>query len=323
METKKFSNKDLAEAAALIQEGEVVAFPTDTVYGLGADARNEEAVQKIFTAKKRPANRALSILLADPLEMNHYVEEIPEAAQLLVQEFWPGPLTIVLKSKDLLADAVNPGLDTVGMRMPNHSLALEFIQKCGFPLATPSANLSGRPSPSSADHVLADLDGRIAGVIDGGESDLGIESTVLDLSNPEKPVILRPGGIRKSQIEQVIARKVEKKETNYEENKHYEPETPLYLVESSWPEAMEKMTDEKIAILASEETSRKYAEQAIKTYSLGDKEDINQANKLFFKGLRALEHSEASVILAESYPASEKNHAYMNRLEKAAQNKRI
>lgn len=325
METKHFYEEDLEEAARLIQKGEVVAFPTDTVYGLGADARNEKAVQKIFTAKNRPTNRALSILLAEPSEMNQYVEEIPEEAQLLIQAFWPGPLTLVLNAKNLLADSVNPGINTVGMRMPDHAFALKFIRKSGFPLATPSANLSGRPSPTSAAHVFNDLDGRIAGVIDGGESKVGIESTVLDLSNPKEPLILRPGAIRKSQIEKVIDRKVKRKEElpKGENKKHYEPKTALYLVESTWSEAIEKMQDEKIAILASEEISKEYANQVFKSYSLGKRKKINQANKLFFKALRSLEDSEATVILAEKYPRTEANEAFMNRLESAAKNKRI
>lgn len=326
MKTKQLNEREIEKAAALIKKGEIVAFPTDTVYGLGADARNETAVQKIFTAKKRPANRALSILLAEPSDIYHYAKDVPKEAERLVETFWPGALTIVLKANELLAKSVHPDLDTVGMRMPNHPLTLKLINECGFPLATPSANLSGRPSPTSAKHVLSDLEGRIAAVIDGGESEIGMESTVLDLSNPEKPVILRPGGIKQSQIEKIIGKKIKKMEQKHskEENtKHYEPETPLYMVESNWTELLAKMTGEKIAILASEEIIEKYGDQAVASYSLGKKENVEQANKVFFKAIRALEKSEASRILVETYPMNEANELYMNRLRKAANQKKL
>lgn len=325
MKTEHFYEDKITEAAELIRNGEIVAFPTDTVYGLGADARNEEAVQKIFTAKSRPNDRALTILLADKDEMNKYAKDIPKEAFLLVEKFWPGPLTIILKTEDGLAPSVSAGLKTVGMRMPNHPLALEFIKAVGFPLAAPSANLTGRPSPTSADHVLADLNGKIAAVIDGGETDSGIESTVLDLSDPDRALILRPGGIRKSQIEKMIGKKVYKKKVSKKEAeaKHYEPSIDVYMVESDWSDAMEKMKEEKIAILASNERIEKYADQAVESYSLGQRNDIDYANKVFFKAIRALEKSDASVILVETYPETEKNEAYINRLKKAANHKRI
>lgn len=323
MKTTYLAEGEIEKAVKLIQEGEIVAFPTDTVYGLGADARNKDAVEKIFTAKKRPTDRALSILLSDPLEIQKYAKDIPKEAYLLVKEFWPGSLTIVLKSNKQLTDAVHPGIDTVGMRMPNHPLTLKLIEACGFPLATPSANLSGRPSPTTAEHVLADLDGRIAAIIDGGESDMGIESTVLDLSIPSKAMILRPGGITKNQIEEVIGKKVLEKEIKYSNQPvttHYRPMKPLYIVDSSWKLAIEKMKGEKIGILASEEVIKKYDNQVNKSYSLGRKKNIHLAGKLFFRGLRDLEKTKVTVILAESYSD---NKAYMNRLEKAANNKKI
>lgn len=326
MKTEHFYEDQIEDAAKLIQQGETVAFPTDTVYGLGADARKEEAVQKIFAAKGRPADRAVTILLADKTTMNQYAKDIPKEAFLLADRFWPGPLTLVLKSKGNLAPAVTAGLDTLGMRMPADSLALKFIEACGFPLATPSANLSGRPSPTTAEHVLADLKGRIAGVIDGGETDSGIESTVLDLSNPEKAVILRPGGVGKQEIEDVIGKKVFKKVkklVDSKQDKHYEPMIPIYLVQSDWIEAFEKMKNEKIALLASEEIVEQYGQLATAHYSLGERSALSQAQKSFFKAIRKLERSEATVILAELYPENEASEAYLNRLKKAATGKVI
>lgn len=326
METKRLNEKDIKKAAALIQEGEIVAFPTDTVYGLGADARDDAAVKKIFTAKNRPANRPISILVADPKDIQLYAKDIPKMAEDLVEKFWPGALTIVLKAKDILADSVHPEMDTVGIRMPNNPITLKLIKECGFPLATPSANLSGRPSPTSADHVLADLEGRIAGVIDAGESEVGVESTVLDLSNPNRPLILRPGAIGQKEIEKVIHKKVEKiKEDapDTPQTKHYEPKIPIYMVNSAWPEALEKVKDKKVAILASEETTENYSQDAFESYSLGKKGKIKEANKVFFKAIRSLEKSGADCILAETYPINESSEVYMNRLEKAANQKKL
>lgn len=326
METKRLNEKDIKKAAALIQAGEIVAFPTDTVYGLGADARDDVAVKKIFTAKNRPKDRPISILLADPKDIQLYAKDIPKMAEDLVENFWPGALTIVLKANDRLAASVHPKRDTVGMRMPDHPTTLALIKETGFPLATPSANLSGRPSPTSAEHVLTDLDGRIAGVIDAGESEVGVESTVLDLSDPSRPLILRPGAIGQKEIEEVIGKKVEKLEEQASKNpdaKHYEPKIPLYMVESTWPEALEKMKDKKIAILASEETIENYGQDVFESYSLGKKGKLKEANKLFFKAIRSLEKSEADYILAESYPINEASEVYMNRLEKAANQKKL
>lgn len=326
MKTEHLNPEQLAKAAQLIQAGEVVAFPTDTVYGLGADARNEAAVQKIFTAKNRPADRALTILLAEQTAISQYAKNIPTAAEALIEQFWPGPLTIVLEAKEGLAPSVSAGLKTVGMRMPANQVALDFIQACGFPIAAPSANLSGRPSPTTAEHVLADLNGKIAAVIDGGETESGLESTVLDLSNPEQPLILRPGGVTRHEIEAVIQQKVAKKVDHPfkdTKEKHYEPTIPIYMVESDWAQALEQMQTEKIALLASEEIIQQYGEQVAESYSLGDRTAVQQANKVFFKAIRALEKSTATVILAEVYPVDETSEAYLNRLEKAANGKRI
>lgn len=329
METEHFFEKDLSKAVKLIQNGEIVAFPTDTVYGLGADARNEEAVEKIFAAKGRPADRALTVLIAEREDLIKYTEEVPKEAVLLADKFWPGPLTIVLKKKDLFAPSVTAKLNTIGLRMPNHPLALRFIKKCGVPLAAPSANSSGHLSPTTADHVLKDLDGRISAIIDGGETPFGIESTVLDLSNPETPILFRPGGITRNQIEKVIGKKVhlaepkkEKKETH---EKHYEPALPLYIVKSSWQEAIQKMLTkkERIALLANDEIISKYGNQASVVYSLGKKGDIDSANKRFFKALRFLEESSATVIIAEPFIRDEFSEAFINRLEKAANGRTI
>lgn len=328
MRTKRYFEEDIAEAAQLIQDGEIVAFPTDTVYGLGADAGNEAAVRKIFKAKGRPDDRALTVLIADKQAIHKYAIDIPEEALLLAEKFWPGALTIVLNKQNNLATSVTGQLNTVGLRMPNNSLALRFIEECGVPLAAPSANLTGRPSPTTADHVLEDLDGKISGVIDGGESPDGIESTVLDLSNPEKPLILRPGGVTQAEIEERIGKQVLTLKQTFEkekQNKHYEPTIPLYIVESAWSDAIQQMLqkEEKIGLLANEEIISQYEDQVSEVYSLGKKDDRTLANKHFFKALRVLEQSSATVILAEGGTSQEFSEAYINRLLKAANGKVI
>ncbi len=324
MKTRLFQKNEWAQAAQLIKEGEIVAFPTDTVYGLGADATNEAAVQKIFKAKGRPADRPISVLLSKPEAIEQYAENIAEEVWLLVEEFWPGPLTIVLKNRGLFAPTVTAGQDTIGLRMPDNQVALDFISACGTPLATPSANTSGRPSPTKADHVLADLDGKIAAVIDGGETSTGIESTVLDFSHAERPIILRPGNVSRTQIEEIIQRPVEVNEPKKNE-KHYKPKIPLFIVNSSWEQAIEKMLEqnEKIAILGNQQIINQYQEKVVAVFSLGEPGEIETASQLFFDGLRTLEQSEASVILAESYEKGEASFAYMNRLQQAAERKSI
>lgn len=325
MKTERFLKRDLSKAAQLIQNGEIVAFPTDTVYGLGADAGNEAAVKKIFTAKGRPADRALTVLIADKSDIIEYACDVPQEALRLAEQFWPGPLTIVLNKKNVFAASVTADLETIGLRMPKHQLALDFIQECGVPLAAPSANSSGHLSPTTADHVLADLDGKISAIIDGGVTPFGIESTILDLSNPERPKLLRPGGITKKQLEKVIDKKiiVEKEEASKEKEKHYEPAVPLYIIESNWQQAIQKLLDkkERIGILANDEVLAKYGKQAVSSYSLGEKGDIASANQKLFQALRSLEESSATVLLAETYEENEWSEAYMNRLKKAAAGK--
>lgn len=188
-----------------IKSGGIVAFPTETVYGLGADARNPEAISKVFAIKGRPSDNPLIVHISDTEQIEHFASVIPESAQLLIDEFWPGPLTLVFKKRPEVLDKVTAGLDTVGIRMPANNLALELIAST-TPLVAPSANKSGAPSPTKASHVKADFGESIL-VIDGGSTQLGLESTVLDISG-DKPLILRPGVIGKNQLEKVLGQEV-------------------------------------------------------------------------------------------------------------------
>ena len=193
----------LKEAAEHLRNGEVVGFPTETVYGLGCDARNGEAVKKVFEAKGRPADNPLICHIGDKEQIGDIVSEITPLAQKLIDSFMPGPITVVMKKSDSISDQTTAGLDTVGVRMPSHPVANKFLRYCGVPVAAPSANLSGRPSPTGARSVLEDMDGYIYAVIDGGDSEFGLESTVVDCTG-ETPVILRPGAVTKADIDSVL-----------------------------------------------------------------------------------------------------------------------
>lgn len=334
MDTAWMTEKELAKAVELLIKGEVVAFPTETVYGLGADATNDEAVKKIFLAKGRPSDNPLIIHVSDVDQVYKYATKVPEKAKQVMDHFWPGPCTIILKRKGKIAQTVTAGLDSVAMRMPDHLLALKLIEKSGVPLAAPSANLSGKPSPTSAEHVRQDLDGRISAIIDGGETGWGIESTVLDLTDPEKPVILRPGGISREELEEVIGpveldrHQVDQKEAPKSPGMkytHYSPKEPIFIIEQNWEKAIKHFQDqeERVGIIASEQVVAQWKEKVTTTFSLGDKKDKTSAAHLLYKGLRSFENTEATVILAETYPKEGIGEAYMNRLERAAGNKRL
>ena len=204
--TKLIKYKDteaLKDAAKALRDGEVVAFPTETVYGLGADALNKDAVNKIFEAKGRPGDNPLIVHIWNKDQINELVSEVTPLAQKLIDAFMPGPVTVIMKKKDVVPDEVTAGLDTVGIRMPRDLAAAEFLRLCDKPVAAPSANLSGSPSPTSSRHVMNDMDGFIYAVVDGGSSDVGLESTVIDATG-EKPVILRPGAITPSMVDEVL-----------------------------------------------------------------------------------------------------------------------
>jgi L-threonylcarbamoyladenylate synthase len=202
---KKADASSLKQAAALIRLGQPVGFPTETVYGLGANALDQHAVRRIFAAKGRPADNPLIVHVTSLADVKRLVVEAPPAARKLMKRYWPGPLTLVMRKKKIVPDVVTAGLDTVAVRMPSHPTAIKLIKAAGVPIAAPSANRSGKPSPTTAAHVLADLDGRIPLIIDGGACEVGIESTVLDVTG-KVPVLLRPGGITLPQLRSTVGR---------------------------------------------------------------------------------------------------------------------
>ncbi|MDI6869750.1 MAG: L-threonylcarbamoyladenylate synthase [Bacillota bacterium] len=230
----------LREAGEVLRGGGLVAFPTETVYGLGADALNPAAVRRIFAAKGRPGDNPLIIHVADRESLAGLVKEVPEAARALMDRFWPGPLTLVLPKAELVPDEVTAGLATVAVRMPNHRVALGLIAAAGVPVAAPSANRSGRPSPTTAAHVWEDLGGRVEFILDAGPTGVGVESTVVDLTGP-RPVVLRPGGLALEDLRQVagevtvdpalLGREVDRPRSPGLKYTHYAPKAPLTLIE--------------------------------------------------------------------------------------------
>ncbi|MCT79195.1 threonylcarbamoyl-AMP synthase [Listeria monocytogenes] len=335
--TKQQSNQAIyQEAAELLQNGECVAFPTETVYGLGADATNQAAIQKIYAAKGRPSDNPLIVHIARLDQMNSFVASYPPKAIQLMEKFWPGPLTVILPlKKDSLAANVSAGLSTVGVRMPEHPVSLALINAANVPVAAPSANCSGKPSPTTADHVIEDLDGKISGIIDGGPTGVGLESTVIDCSS-EMPIILRPGGITKEQIEQVIGpvdistnntNETEKPKAPGMKYTHYAPKAPVYLIEGStpfWQKEINKVeaTNKKLGILATKELIDQLDTSAA-VETTGSIKAMDEIATSLYKGLRAFDHADVDIIFAEVYPETELGAAIMNRLEKAAGNRRI
>ncbi len=317
----------LSVAVRFILDGKLVAFPTETVYGLGADALNEKAVRRIFEAKGRPADNPLIVHIARFEDLTMLAREVPDEAELLVRKFWPGPLTLVLPKRETVPDVTTGGLNTVAVRMPAHPVALALIRE-STPIAAPSANISGRPSPTLAEHVIEDFYGRIGCIIDAGKTPIGVESTVIDLSS-EEPTLLRPGGLPVEKIEEVIGevkihpavrgKMVEVAKAPGMKYRHYAPNALLILVEGPKGEIGEKISalvreyrskGFKVGVMA----TRKY--DADEFVHLGST-DVEVARNVF-RGLRELDKRGVDVIIAEGIEERGLGFAVMNRLRKAA-----
>ena len=215
METRIFSKRDIEEAARILKAGGLVAFPTETVYGLGGNGLDKEAARKIYAAKGRPSDNPLILHVSKMEEVYPLVESVPEKAKLLMESFWPGPLTLILKKSKIVPLESTGGLDTVALRCPDNGVTLELIERAGLPVAGPSANLSGSPSPTEASHVYHDLSGRIEGILDDGAVGIGVESTILDMST-DRPTLLRPGAITLEDLTEVLGEKPEIESTGNE-----------------------------------------------------------------------------------------------------------
>lgn len=308
------------QAVEILKGGGVVAFPTETVYGLGADATNGEAVSKIFEAKGRPADNPLIVHVHSKENALKYVRNVPEKALHCMDRFWPGALTLILQAEPgTFAANVTADLPTVGIRVPDHPVALNLLKRVGIPIAAPSANISGKPSPTLAEHVYHDMDGIIPLILDGGPTAIGLESTVLDMT-AEPPVILRPGRISKSQLEAEIG--TVHYSTDIKNNApkapgmkyiHYAPEAPVYLIEDK-PHLIEK------AIRHIQDGGKKVAVISADSYPEADFH-FPLSGETLYDSLRKSDLMKADLILAVVPLNPEKGDAMMNRLEKAADHK--
>ena len=308
------------EAAALLRAGEVVAIPTETVYGLAADAFNPAAVKKIFEAKGRPQDNPLIVHLADARQLESVAREIPEAARRLYARFSPGPLTVILPKRDTVPDAVSAGLDTVAIRIPSHPVANAIIRAAGVPLAAPSANLSGFPSPTGVTDVLDDMTGRVSAIVDGGDSECGIESTVVSLA-VSPPRLLRPGVITAEQLREELPDLViddavlhpmkagESAASPGMKYKHYAPKAPMLLFEGPYDR-----------VLAEIDVVRKaHEEKGEKVYVISFAPDeAERAAHDIYGLLREADASGADLILATALPQTGAGFSVMNRMLKSA-----
>lgn len=329
IQTKYFTENDtdIKAAAQILISGGTVIFPTETVYGLGADALNSAAVEKIFIAKGRPSDNPLIIHIADFSLLDKLVIEVPDKAKVLIEKFWPGPLTIIMKKSSLVPDIVTGGMETVAVRMPEHKTALKLLNEAGIPVAAPSANRSGLPSPTIFSHVKDDMDGRVDGIIMGGDCRVGVESTVLDLSG-DKAVLYRPGEITKEQIEEIIgevkvitsAGKYEKPKSPGLKYKHYSPKAEVKILHGNIEQIKKYIKcccdKKRVGILTFDEFPELDA-RLIK-YSLGSKNDPNSAAHHLFAGLRKLDEEGAEIIIAPEIPDYGVWLAVRNRLYRAA-----
>jgi L-threonylcarbamoyladenylate synthase len=322
----------IVQAGLLIQKGEVVAFPTETVYGLGADALNPSAVKKIFEAKGRPADNPLIVHIHDKKDLKRLAINIPEITEKIIEKFWPGPLTVVLKKSKIVPKITTGGLDTIAIRMPKNKIAALLIKKSGTPLAAPSANFFGKPSPTLAKHVSEDLSGKIGMILDGGKTRIGIESTVIDLTG-KTPMLLRPGAVTLEQIEELVgAIKIHpvirgKKSKMMHRSpgmkyKHYSPNAKIILIEGSAKNADKKILQliskfkkqqKRIGIMS---VQRDHIYKADMTRFVGNNPDKIAAN--LFKVFREFDNKKIDIILARGIDKKGLGLGVMNRLDKAA-----
>lgn len=327
----------IAVAAEILRQGGVVAFPTETVYGLGADALNPAAVAKIFTAKGRPGDNPLIVHVADIAEVGKLVSSISPVACTMMRTFWPGPLTLILPRREIVPDAVTAGLETVAIRMPDHPVALALIRAAGVPVAAPSANLSGKPSPTRAIHVQVDLMGKVDAIIDGGDTGIGVESTVLDMT-AERPLILRPGGLTLERLQMVLPEvgldpgiMVAQEETSVlarspgVKYKHYAPQAEVLVVEGEaerQPETIRRLAEDaeakgkRVGIIATEENAYRYGNRQV-IVSGSRREPLTIAHNLF-SIFREMDAEGKDMIIAEGIDDKDLGMAVMNRLRKAS-----
>ncbi len=343
METKMFKAAEdgtcdeMAEAGRIIRDGGLVAFPTETVYGLGGDAASAQSSEKIYAAKGRPSDNPLIVHIAEFSQLEEIASSVPEAAGKLNDAFWPGPLTMIVNKNDVIPYETTGGLDTVAVRMPSHPVARALIKESGCMIAAPSANTSGRPSPTCAQHVWEDLNGKIDGIIDGGSVDIGLESTIIDLTE-DVPTILRPGYITQDMLTEVLGEVrldpgLQGENTNVRPKapgmryKHYAPKGNLKIVTGEEEAVIAKITalakeakdsGYSVGILAAEETKDAYNIDGVDVVTIGARDDEDSIARHLFGVLRRFDADQIQVIFSEDFNTPRIGMAIMNRLLKAA-----
>lgn len=323
----------IKEAALVIKNGGLVVFPTETVYGLGADATNEKAVNNIFKAKGRPQDNPLIVHVGSFDMIPSLVKEIPPAAKKIMDRFFPGPITVIMEKSDLVPKVTSAGLSTVGIRMPENIIARELIRKAGVPVAAPSANTSGLPSPTEVKRCVEDLDGRVDYILGGGKCDYGLESTVIDCS-VYPPVILRPGRVTLEELREIdksiyidsgLTAGNERPKAPGMKYKHYAPKAKVKIIQGSMQKTVEKINEivqnyrddkSKVGIMATDETKDLYKQGRV--ISLGSRNDEETIGSNLFETLRTLDDLKVDLILSESFEESGIGIAIMNRLKKSA-----
>ena len=323
----------IKEMAEKIRNGETVIFPTETVYGLGANAMDENATKKIYEAKGRPSDNPLIVHIADVEEVDKIALEVGEKARKAMDEFWPGPLTIILKKKEIVPNVTSGGLSTVAIRMPSNKIANALIRESKTQIAAPSANISGRPSPTKAEHVVKEMSGRVSGIIMGGDCDFGLESTVVDFSE-DKPMILRPGSITKEMLEKVLGDvsidpSLSKKEDNIKAKapgmkyKHYSPNAQVYIVKGEENNVIVKMNElskknhaenKKTGIMCMSKDVDKFECDYI--VDLG--KDYDEVASNLFDALIKMDEAKMDIVYSVYFESCGVGQAIMNRLLKSA-----
>jgi len=322
--------EDVERAAAILRRGGLLGIPTETVYGLGADGLNEKAVSAIFQAKGRPQDNPLILHIPHADWLERYCRDIPAVAYALAERFWPGPLTMILPRRENVPDVTTAGLDTVGVRCPDHPVTLAIIRAAGVPVAAPSGNISGRPSPTCARHMVEDMDGRIDGIVDGGACGVGVESTIVDLTGPV-PRLLRPGGLPLEQLQEVLGEVAvdkavlqplaagEKPKAPGMKYRHYAPKAPVTVVTGD-PEAtaayIHRSMGEKMGVICFAEYASEFPGCVVQI--IGSVRDQQEQARRVFDALRAFDDTDVTAIFAQC-PADEGlGLAIANRLKKAA-----
>ena len=337
IDINNIDKNEIKKQSKLLSEGKTVIFPTETVYGLGANALDEDAVKKIYEAKGRPSDNPLIVHIYDKEEVYNLAENINEKAKTIMDKFWPGPITIILNKKDIVPYRTSGGLETVAIRMPSHLIAREIIKEAGVPIAAPSANISGRPSPTKADHVYEEMNGRVSGIVLGGDCNFGLESTVLDVTT-ENPMILRPGSITKEDLEKVIGEvsidpSLEKKEDNKKAKApgmkytHYSPDADVYIVSGNIEDTISKINSLvvennkkglKTGVMCLEQNKNSYKGEVV---SLGS--TLEEVGSNLFDVLRQMDKMNIDIVYSEEFPRDGVGQAVMNRLLKSSGYKTI